>query len=215
MKKLFEDNGALRKLWTLEGAAIELGLTKPVLARRILNLPPDQTKKMETGSVRRYWYLATIISHLQGNDPQSGPRTRPLAEERARLASEQADKASLANAVRRGELLEVQHVAAAWSDVFITLKTKILALPSKLAVELSTLVDADEVRNRLSFEVRQLLEEASQFDPLKTDADSDSEFDDDDEEPAETPTRLNGQRVGGRAQKAQPRKQRRARPVED
>lgn len=202
----------IRKLWPLSAAALELGMSTKALANRIADLDPDKVEETGRGT-DRFWTMARIVKHLQGNDGELGGKPLDLSAERARLAAEQADKTSLENAVRRGDLLQVSDVAASWAEIFIGIKARILALPTKLATELSTLTDANEIRDRLAQEVRDLLEEGVNFDPVRAATGRDKGSTEEDFETAEAPARLNGKSVGGHQSKAKPRKQRRAGPM--
>ena len=59
-----------------------------------------------------------------------------LAEEKVRLAREQADKIALQNAAARGELLDARTVAAEWRSIVTDLRAAVLAVPSRVASEL-------------------------------------------------------------------------------
>ena len=59
-----------------------------------------------------------------------------LAEEKVRLAREQADKIALQNAAARGELLDARVVAAEWHSIVTDLRAAVLAVPSRVASEL-------------------------------------------------------------------------------
>lgn len=59
-----------------------------------------------------------------------------LAEEKIRLAREQADKIALQNAAARGELLDAQTVASEWGNIITDLRASLLAVPSRVASEL-------------------------------------------------------------------------------
>jgi phage terminase Nu1 subunit (DNA packaging protein) len=86
------------------------------------------------------------------------PRAIPLAkatEQRARLASAQADLAELRTAEKRGELLDAAEVERAWGGVLRTVRASMLAVPSRIGARLPHLTAADideidrEVRDAL------------------------------------------------------------------
>jgi hypothetical protein len=79
------------------------------------------------------------------------PRAIPLAkatEQRARLASAQADLAELKAAERRGELLAAAEVTAAWCAVLRTVRSAMLAVPSRVGARLPHLTTLDIARDR-------------------------------------------------------------------
>ncbi len=61
---------------------------------------------------------------------------RELAEEKIRLAREQADKIALQNAAARGEFLDSRTVASEWRSIVTDLRAALLAVPSRVASEL-------------------------------------------------------------------------------
>ena len=54
------------------------------------------------------------------------------AAERGRLAKEQADAIALRNARQRGSLVDAEAVEREWSDILRTVRSGILAIPSRL-----------------------------------------------------------------------------------
>lgn len=90
---------------------------------------------------------------------RGGAEQLNLTAERARLAREQADSYELKNAVTRGELVDVAEAERAWSDTLRTIRSCMLAVPSRVRQRLGHLTIADiEVIDR---EVRDALMEAS------------------------------------------------------
>lgn len=56
-----------------------------------------------------------------------------LAEERARLAKEQADAKEMENAIARGDLVHINDVAEQFGKQAAAVRTRLLAIPSKAA----------------------------------------------------------------------------------
>jgi phage terminase Nu1 subunit (DNA packaging protein) len=77
------------------------------------------------------WFLARERTQYQ-----TATGVLDLDAERARLAGAQRERVELQNAVRRGELLEVPAVVAAWSEILTTIRATLLALPAGLAAGL-------------------------------------------------------------------------------
>jgi phage terminase Nu1 subunit (DNA packaging protein) len=96
------------------------------------------------------------------------PRAIPLAkatEQRARLASAQADLAELKAAERRGELLDAAEVERTWGGVLRTVRASMLAVPSRMIgarLPHLTAVDIDEIDR----EVRAALTEVAGDDQI-------------------------------------------------
>lgn len=76
---------------------------------------------------------------------------------KTRLASSQADKHEMENALRRGELLEVAVVEHEWSDLVAAFRAKMLAVPSKLAPQLTNVADARIVASLIGGEINEAL----------------------------------------------------------
>ena len=86
---------------------------------------------------------------------QMGPKSS-LTAERLRLVREQADRAALANAQTRGELVPAAAVEAEWAAIATALRARLLALPSRVNQHLPHLTAAEvamvdrEVRDALT-----------------------------------------------------------------
>lgn len=85
-----------------------------------------------------------------------------LTAERARLAKEQADAQALKNAALRRDLVPASEVELAWAETLRQLRSKILALPSRLRQSLAHLAPADIVA--IDGELRRTLEELAHDD---------------------------------------------------
>ena len=117
------------KTWTLSALSVELGIDRRSLARRLEDLPPafEATKGKR---VDRRYKLAAVVAHLYARE-----RTGlDLNDERAKLAVLQQEKLQLEIAELRGDLVRASEVESRWQEVLATMRAKLLALPSKLAV---------------------------------------------------------------------------------
>lgn len=85
-----------------------------------------------------------------------------LTAERARLAKEQADAQALKNAALRRDLVPAAEVEREWSDTLRLVRSKILALPSRLRQTLAHLTAADVAA--IDSELRRTLEELAHED---------------------------------------------------
>lgn len=117
------------KTWTLSALSVELDLDRRSLARRLEGLAPvSETTKGKR--VDRRYKLAEVVHHLFGRE---GPRL-DLNDERAKLAVLQQEKLQLEISELRGDLVRLPAVEARWQEMLGAMRTKLLALPSKLAV---------------------------------------------------------------------------------
>jgi terminase small subunit / prophage DNA-packing protein len=102
-------------------------------------------------SVRSY------CEHVRRTASQRGGEARleAIRAARLRVAQEQADKLALANAVRRGELLDAGEVERGWSDVVRNVRDGMLAVPSRCGARLPHLNPHDI--GEIDVEVRAVL----------------------------------------------------------
>lgn len=105
-----------------------------------------------TTTVRNY------VRHLRGTASGRGgeEQVAALTTERARLAKEQADAQALKNAALRGALVEAAAVERAWGELLRQVRSRVLAVPSRLRGELALDAATAEAIDR---ELRLALEE--------------------------------------------------------
>jgi phage terminase Nu1 subunit (DNA packaging protein) len=82
-----------------------------------------------------------------------------LTDERARLAKEQADAKEMENAITRGELVYIEDVAKRVEVALSNVKTKLLAVPTKVAAEAAAADDAKEVQALIERHIIEALNE--------------------------------------------------------
>lgn len=134
-----------------------------------------------------------------------------LDRQRTRLAAEQADRLAQENALKRGEIGELDVWQRELERLFGDLRSALLALPTKLAPRLDG--DVNQRRDRLEQAIHEALRGLVDYQPSRSaarDAREDSGLADGSSATAET----DGERVGRRQSAAFERKQRRARKVE-
>ena len=90
-------------------------------------------------STRRY--IASLRETASGRGGQE--QVLNLTGERARLAREQADAQALKNAVMRGENVPAVEVERAWGDILRGLRSRFLAVPSRLRQTVPHLTTSD------------------------------------------------------------------------
>lgn len=104
-------------------------------------------------TVRAYAAHLRSTAARWGNEEQA----ESLTAARARLAREKADEAARRNAVARGELVEAAEVLRGWTEILRQVRSRILAVPSRVRSALPHL-DAAEVET-IDRELRTALEE--------------------------------------------------------
>ena len=85
--------------------------------------------------------LAEVFAWREQRSTPKRPGVIDLDQERARLAKERANKIAFENELVRGNYFHVADVDKAWVEITTVVRTKILALPTKLAPVLAVEMD--------------------------------------------------------------------------
>jgi len=110
------------------------------------------------GSVRGYVrYLRDQAVSAQAGAPD-------YALERARYIRARADLAEMEAQQRRGTLIASDDIEAAWIKVLALLRTRVLALPDRLAPQVHIAASLAETRTLLSVNLRDALEDLANSD---------------------------------------------------
>jgi phage terminase Nu1 subunit (DNA packaging protein) len=95
-----------------------------------------------------------------------------LAEERARLAKEQADAKEMENALLRGDLVEIGGVAKEFGKQASAVRTRLLSIPSKAAPLVISCEKPAEARAIIEDMIEEALNELVGYNPQATDEDA-------------------------------------------
>jgi len=110
------------------------------------------------GSVRGYVrYLRDQAVSAQAGAPD-------YAAERARYIRARADLVEMEASQRRGALIAADDIESAWIKVLALLRTRVLALPDRLAPEIHIAASLAETRDLLSVNLREALEDLANSD---------------------------------------------------
>ena len=120
-------------LWGISPAALT-ALGKREIAIRLGHDAYDLVE-----STRRYIASLRSVASGRGSEEQASN----LTTERARLARKQADAQALKNAVARGEYVPAGDVERAWGDILRGIRSRILAVPSRLRQTVPHLTTSD------------------------------------------------------------------------
>lgn len=150
------------------------------------------------GSVRGYvLYLRDQASKAQAGAPD-------YAAERARFIRARADLAEMDAEQKRRALIAADQIEAAWIAVLALLRTRLLALPDRLAPQAFDQSTVGDTRNLIRAAIREVLDDLAQPDiDLETDPEIDRLTD---------PETDGGDRPGGAEATAGPDDQRLGRP---
>lgn len=134
-----------------------LGISEESLRKAVLRGCPVLEQGGE-GKETIYLWPQVVAWRMQDVIPNT------LSVERARLAKEQADRTGMENEVRRGRLADVEDVEREWADMVLACRAKMLALPRKLAQQLTNVADPNDIEERLTLEVHAALNELADGD---------------------------------------------------
>ena len=110
------------------------------------------------GSVRGYVrYLRDQAVNAQAGAPD-------YAVERARYIRARADLVEMEASQRRGALIAADDIETAWVKVLALLRTRVLALPDRLAPQVHIAASLAETRDLLSINLRDALEDLANSD---------------------------------------------------
>jgi phage terminase Nu1 subunit (DNA packaging protein) len=130
-----------------------LGISEEALRRAVNNRACPVHERGGDGKQSSYFWPDVVAWRIQDVMPND------LSVERARLAKEQADRAEMQNAERRGQLVDVDDVRREWSGMVLAFRAKMLALGRKLATRLKNVSDPAAIESRITTEVNAALEE--------------------------------------------------------
>ena len=138
-------------LFTMNGAATETGRDRKTITRALRGVPPDGKSGRWDG-----WYMTTILDALTAN----GTMDRlDLTVERSRLTKAQADDREMKNELARGDQITVAEFHMMVTAAFARVRSKLLALPSKLAPLVVSVKTPAEVQAMLKDAVHDALNE--------------------------------------------------------
>lgn len=149
---------------SLDDCADHLGIQQPQLTRLIKHgiIDKQQRGKYDVDAVRLQ-YLKHI-RNIAGNNNNN----LELGAERARLAKEQADAKEMENAVERGDLVYIEHIVKQFESQLGKCKTKLLAVPTKVAAEAHAAASVKEVQEIIESSVLEALSELVGYDKEAT-----------------------------------------------
>ncbi len=134
-----------------------LGVSTTVISdltgRGILQKVGKQGYDLEKSRLLYLSHLRDIAANrLKDNDLD-------LGAERARLAKEQADAKEMENAIERGDLVYIEKVAKEFETQLLKAKTKLLAMPSKIAAEVHASANVKEAKELIELNMQDALSE--------------------------------------------------------
>lgn len=131
---------------------------KDFLARGIIEERPKGQYTLEDCAKQYLNHLREIAAGRMTTDGLS------LQDERARLAKEQADAKEMENAIARGELVYISEIVKEFESQLVKARTKLLAVPTKVAAEANAAATVKEVQNIVESAIIEALSELVGYD---------------------------------------------------
>jgi hypothetical protein len=150
-----------RPIWQSHMLCQALGISSGELGRKTL----DGTiqGKVRYGQYDAITAIKSYVDHLTDELARSDQTDdEAIKGERLRWFRTRSDMADLEIAARRRDLLPGDMVERAWSNVILASRTRLLAIPSKLATRLGLLASPAAIENVLEVEINAALNELSQ-----------------------------------------------------
>ena len=130
------------------------GKDRRTIKKRLINLTPAEIKGRYT-----YYYISEALELIYSEPEES--EDLDLTLERAKLTREQRLKTSLERKQLEGNLLDVQAVVIAFQKTTTAVRSKLLAIPTKMAQELINIKTPVEIQEILKKQIYELLNELS------------------------------------------------------
>lgn len=108
------------------------------------------------GSVRGY------VRYLRDQAAQAQAGAPDYASERARFIRARADLAEMEAEQRRGALIAAEEIEAAWIKVLALLRTRLLALPDRLAPRAHEQTTVADTRDLIRATIREVLDDLAE-----------------------------------------------------
>jgi phage terminase Nu1 subunit (DNA packaging protein) len=175
--------------WTIYGLSIETGIDRKTLGRLLENAEPV------TKGNRDYYKMRQVCDALRGGG------IKAQEQERTRLYRNQADHEELRVAEKSRQLIPVSEVDEVWGEIAIAIKSKLLAMPARIAQVALAASSLREVEEAIRVEIYSALNELSTGNLTKRSEVSGE---------SESAAKVESGSVGGNGKSSKPRKQRRA-----
>ncbi len=146
---------------TCDALATVLGLS----TRRIQQLAKDDVvKKNERGRYLLTQSIQGYVEFMKMGGYEVSPQD--IKRQRVRLTKANADKAEMEAAVMKGSLIPSGVVKALWAEMIAAFKSSALAIPTKLAPQISG-ESVDVIKQILTKGVHEALQEIADYDARK------------------------------------------------
>lgn len=155
--------------------------------------------------------VQSYIKYLQQRAFGNGAAPQDTHLERARLLKAQADKTELEVETMRGNLIPVEQVEVDWLTMVMSCRSRLLAIPTKIAFQIISLKEPEEVERFLKRNIYEALTELATED----DTSAIPEYEKEGDSGVDAATGTDSKPVGRQKPKAKPRSKRRTRKVDN
>ncbi len=149
-----------RKTYSITKLALELGRDRTVLGKVLSSVPPDETQ----GDRGRY-FMKTVVDALVEGKPSKAKALKDEVE--VDLKSTKAELLRMELDEKREQLVHIEEVQRVLAPLFTALKTRILAISTRLAARIAATKEPRKVKELLDKAIRSALEEVSKLEPGK------------------------------------------------
>lgn len=163
--------------WSLSGLSAELGIDRRRMGKIVASLTPCGVGKSRESLYR----MADVIDALQQSASAAGS-PGDLADAELRKAAAEAELKELRLARERGELIAVDDLARLVEAEYVAVRSRLLAIPSKLAPEIAQIDNPTEVQALIAAEIHEALDELGRDEIDAAGLETDNESDRGDEE---------------------------------
>lgn len=147
--------------WTLTSLAVELNFNRDKLGRKLAGLDP-----IKTDGQKRYYLMSDVFLHLMKDTGQGKEKVSMMeADRRYRLAKAEISEMDLET--KKGQLVEVAQVEKMTTNVVGQMRTRLLALPTRLAGRISSVTSAPKCREIIKDGIYEALNELTRIEPSK------------------------------------------------
>ncbi len=130
--------------------------------------------KAERGQYDLIGSVCGYVRYLRDQATKAQAGAPDYAAERARFIRARADLAEMEAEEKRGALIAAEEIEAAWIAVLALLRTRLLALPDRLAPQVFEQSTVGDTRNLIRTTIREVLDDLAQPDvQLEASADID------------------------------------------
>jgi len=147
-----------RKTYGINALALELGRHRNILGAMLADVEPDEIKKD-----RKFYTMKTVVDRLIEGKPTQAKADKIEAE--SQIQGTKAELLRMELEEKQAKLVHIEEVQRVLAPVFTALKTRVLAISSRLAARIAATKQPRKVKELLDKAIRSALEEVSALDP--------------------------------------------------